>query len=409
LIVPIFKQTFIFRVARTRARFRRISGLLALALVVLLQQQRGSAATHDIQIEDFEFIPKKLVIAPGDTVIWHANAQDHTVTADDLSFDSSPPPDVVTIPPGSTFSHTFANIGVNHYYCRLHGRPVTSAAPASRKGAVNSSPDDAMMAVIRVADPSVNSPPTKPFNSTPAAGATGISNSPLLQATAFSDADDDDEHASSQWLVKRVGSGEVIVDSGEDTMNLTQLRVSGLSAATTYEWQVRYRDDRGLWSDYSSPTSFTVADATGVGAGLKGTYFAYDARRDIITKQVAVRVDPALDFEWKLGKPHPAAPANNFFIYWEGSLLPEFSEQYRIRVHADGGVRLWINGQIIIDDPVAASFALYRSGTVNLEAGIPAPIRIQYFDTKGNASMHLRWSSPSRPLQVIPQTRLIPE
>ena len=79
-----------------------------------------------------------------------------------------------------------------------------------------------------------------------------------------------------------------------------------------------------------------------------------------------------------------------------------------MRVKADGGVRLWINGQLVIDDPVATAFALYRSGTVSLEAGIPALIRIQYFDTKGAASMQLRWSSLSTPLAVIPKERLLP-
>jgi hypothetical protein len=141
---------------------------------------------------------------------------------------------------------------------------------------------------------------------------------------------------------------------------------------------------------------------------LKGTYFSYDAKRDMIAKQVAVRVDSVLDFDWKLGKPHPSAPANNFFIYWEGSVLPEFSEEYRFRVKADGGVRVWVNGQLIIDDFVSAKFALFRSGAMALEAGIPATVRIQYFDNIGNASMHLRWSSLSQPLEVIPQVRLFP-
>lgn len=389
--------------------FRRplcVAGMLA-ALVT----SSAFPATHEVRLVDFEFLPASLVIAPGDTVIWYADAPDHTVTADDLSFDSSPPPESATIPEGGTFSHTFTTVGVNRYYCRLHGSPTSgAAAPAPAPGALGprSVPDDAMMGVIRVADPSVNNAPETPLNSTPADGATGLSTSPLLQATAFSDGDTDDSHSASQWLVRLVGTGEVVLDTGEDSANLTSLRLADLDPAVTYEWQVRYRDDRGAWSGYSTPTSFTVAEGAGAGTGMKATYFAYNYKRDALIKNVGSRVDPVLDFAWGLGKPHPSAPANNFFVLWEGHVLPAFSEEYRFRIKADGGVRLWINERIIIDDLVATPFEVFRSGTVTLEAGIPATMRIQYFDTKGNASMQLRWSSLSQPLEVIPQVRLYP-
>jgi plastocyanin len=389
--------------AGLRPRNQRTLALVAVGLLSMLLANYAQAVTHDVDIIDFEFVPSTLVIAPGDTVIWHASTPDHTVTADNESFDSSPEPDVATLPAGTTFSHTFNAVGVNHYYCRIHGKPAAVAGIG-----IFSVPDDVMTGVIRVADPSVNTPPETPLNALPLAGASGVSNSPLLKATDFSDSDPDDGHAASQWLIRIAGTSEVVLDTGADTTNLTELRTAGLTASVAYEWQVRYRDDRGAWSAYSSPTQFTVAQDAGAGTGLMGTYFAYDARRDIVTRQVGSRLDPVLDFEWALGKPHPSAPANNFFIYWEGSILPRFSEQYRIRIKADGGVRLWINGQIVIDDPVATTFAIYRSGLVALEAGIPATIRIQYFDTIANASMHLRWSSLSQPLEVIPRARLFP-
>lgn len=388
-------------------RLDPLRALVFCALAALSLPFEARAETHHVQVDDFEFIPANLVIAPGDTVVWHVNAPDHTVTADDLSFDSSPLPDVVTLPVGTTFSHTFNEAGKKHYYCRLHGRPA-SQAPAPGSIVIFSVPDDSMTGVIRVADVSANAQPDTPVNAAPANNATGLSVSPLLMASAFEDANTDDSHAASQWIVRKTNGGEVVLDTGIDTENLTELRLSNLESSATYEWQVRYQDDLGAWSVYSSATQFTVAGSVGTGSGLKGTYFAYDPKRDIITKQVAVRVDPVLDFDWGLGKPHPAAPANNFFIYWEGRVVPEFSEEYRLRVKADGGVRVWVNGQIIIDDPVATTFALYRSGTVTLEAGIPASIRIQYFDTKAAASMQLRWSSLSRPLEVIPQERLLP-
>lgn len=402
--MPITKGEPASRWIRVSTSVRVFLAHLLFGFVAQLFFTSVRAETHHVQVEDFEFIPASLVIAPGDTVVWHANAADHTVTADNLSFDSSPLPEIVTLPNGATFSHTFSEIGVNHYYCRLHGQPQSAASGIG----VFSVPDNVMTGIIRVADLTANTPPETPVNSAPANGATGVSNSPRLEATAFSDVNIDDRHAASQWLVRHVGTGETVLDTGTDAENLTDLRVSNLEPATAYEWQVRYRDDLGAWSAYSNATQFIVAAAVGIGSGLKGTYFAYNAKRDVITKQVGFRIDPVIDFDWGLGKPHQLAPANNFFVYWEGSVLPEFSEEYRLRVRADGGVRVWVNGQVVIDDLVATTFELYRSGTVALQAGIPAAIRIQYFDTKGNASMQLRWSSLSRSLETIPQTRLFP-
>ncbi len=120
------------------------------------------------------------------------------------------------------------------------------------------------------------------------------------------------------------------------------------------------------------------------------------------------RVDPTINFDWKLGKASPRTPANNFFVRWEGTVLPEFSERYRFRVRADGGVRLWVNGQVVLNDWVTGPFALNRNNTVELEAGVPATIKLEYFDTLGKASVSLRWSSRSVPTDVIPQARLFP-
>jgi hypothetical protein len=74
---------------------------------------------------------------------------------------------------------------------------------------------------------------------------------------------------------------------------------------------------------------------------------------------------------------------------------------------ADGGVRLTINGVKIIDDWKASTFPIYRSGKAVLEAGVPVAIELEYFDTTGNASIHLRWVSASHPLEVIPQANLV--
>lgn len=73
-----------------------------------------------IGIKDLAFTPKSARVAPGTTVVW-TNDDDvvHTVTsgasADDDRWKTSP-----GIPPGATFSHTFAEAGTYPYYCKPH-------------------------------------------------------------------------------------------------------------------------------------------------------------------------------------------------------------------------------------------------------------------------------------------------
>lgn len=357
----------------------------------LLAHSRADAGTFFVDIIDDEFAPKLLTVAPGDTVVWtNQTGSAHTVIADDGAFASTNSGQAF-IPFGQSFSHTFLDPGRNPYYCQLHGGPGGQD----------------MSGTIRVVTPGNNDAPSTPANALPAEGATAQSISPTLRSSAFADGDVGDVHVASQWIVRNL-SANTTFDTGEDGVHKTSLPLAGLDFSTTYAWRVRYQDDRGGWSEYSAETQFTtVADQRVAGTGLTATYARYAAKTQAITV-VSTRVDSTISFDWKLGRPEPRTPANHFYVRWDGRVLPEFSESYRFRVKADGGVRLWINGQAVINDWVTGPFALYRNNVVNLEAGVPATIRLEYFDTVGNASVSLRWSSRSQGVEIVPQARLFP-
>ena len=110
------------------------------------------------------------------------------------------------------------------------------------------------------AAPPPNQPPNRPSNISPANGATGISLTPTLQSSAFSDSYSGDFHDSSQWQVTTTAGNysSPVYDSNTDASHLTSIVVPSLSYFTTYYWHVRYQDNRGSWSDWSAETSFTV-------------------------------------------------------------------------------------------------------------------------------------------------------
>lgn len=72
-------------------------------------------ATNKVAIQSFAFGPATITVRPGTTVTWTQDDEDqHTVTADDGSFTSSP---LVT---GQTYTHTFTAPGTYHYHCSIH-------------------------------------------------------------------------------------------------------------------------------------------------------------------------------------------------------------------------------------------------------------------------------------------------
>jgi plastocyanin len=364
--------------------FRCATGIVVGMVAWLMVAAAGWAETHHVRIDDNTFEPPFLTIAPGDTVIWTDFGSDHTVTAVDEAFN-------VFMEFGATFSFTFDTIGVYPYFCSIH-----------------SVPGGEMSGAIRVADFANNQPPAQPVNGLPVPGATFISLSPTLTASAYSDPDPDDTHIASQWLVRILPSSELVVDSGESAQNRTSLGLTGLSNGATYSWQVRYKDDRGGWSEYSVATEFTtVPPPQGEGTGLLATYGAYNRKRDVFVSK-DTQTDAVIDFDWGVKRATKRTPSDNFLVRWEGTVVPEYSERYRFRIRADGGVRVWIGGQLIVEDWVNWKYPIHRNGTAEMQAGVPTAIKIEYFDTTGRASCNLRWSSPSQPLQLVPTAKLFP-
>jgi plastocyanin len=96
-------------------------GLLLLVAAASIQLLPGAehvqAATTNVSVNNDFFSPAPVTITVGDTVHWDWVGSDHSVTADDASFDSG------IQNAGATFEMTFNTPGTFHYYCKIHGGP----------------------------------------------------------------------------------------------------------------------------------------------------------------------------------------------------------------------------------------------------------------------------------------------
>ncbi|MFO8008656.1 MAG: PA14 domain-containing protein, partial [Candidatus Brocadiia bacterium] len=84
---------------------------------------------------------------------------------------------------------------------------------------------------------------------------------------------------------------------------------------------------------------------------------------------------------------------------------PLYSETYTFTTRSDDGVRLWVNGQSVIDNWTDHG-PTYDSGTIALSAGTKYDIQLDYYENGGGAVIELYWSSASQAEEIIPQSQL---
>ena len=140
-----------------------------------------------------------------------------------------------------------------------------------------------------------------------------------------------------------------------------------------------------------------------VGTGLTGVYY----NENNFTAPVLTRIDPTINFNWAAGSPDPSIGVDTFSVRWTGQIRPAFSETYTFYARMNDGVRVRVNGQLVIDDLTVSGFR-ERTGSIALVAGQRYDIEIDYFENTNNAEAKLEWSSPSVPRAVVPQERLFP-
>ena len=83
-------------------------------------------------------------------------------------------------------------------------------------------------------------------------------------------------------------------------------------------------------------------------------------------------------------------------IEWTGFLLPTYSESYTFELHANDGVRLWVDQKLILDKfsdlaTDTSSNPAKASTVITLTAGKFVPIKVQFYESIDLAFISLSW------------------
>lgn len=194
-----------------------------------------------------------------------------------------------------------------------------------------------------------------------------------------------------------------------------------LQAGKNYNFKLEYFDQsygavmKLLWSSastakqvipqsqlYSSvPVTPTPTPTPANGNGLLGTYWD----NDNFTGSVVQRTDRTVDFNWGTGTPISGFGTDTYSARWAGQVLAPSTGDYTFYTTSDDGVRVWVNGQQIINNWTVHA-PVENSGKIRLEAGKKYDIKVEYFDKAYGAVMQLRWSGPGFGKQIIPTANL---
>jgi hypothetical protein len=119
-----------------------------------------------------------------------------------------------------------------------------------------------------------------------------------------------------------------------------------------------------------------------------------------LKKEVLRRTEDAIHFPYGQNSFSSDYADDSFGASWTGIIKPAYSETYKLITQTDDGVRLWINGKLIIDkwqDMGVTEF----SSEVPMIAGKDYNIKMEYYDRGGDAYAALSWQSQSTKRSVI--------
>ena len=146
----------------------------------------------------------------------------------------------------------------------------------------------------------------------------------------------------------------------------------------------------------------------GGGTGLQGQYFNDPNGTTHFSTLVLSRIDPTVNFDWGIGAAGPGLQLDNFSVRWTGKVQAVIAGSYVFSTSADDGVRLWINGQLVIDNWVDQPETLRDSAPITLVAGQLYDVRMEFYDHEEDAIARLMWAYPGQTRTAIPQSQLYP-
>ncbi|MCU1492727.1 MAG: bglK [Acidimicrobiaceae bacterium] len=170
----------------------------------------------------------------------------------------------------------------------------------------------------------------------------------------------------------------------------------GISARAGSQAAVTYSQGN-VGNNGSLPTvpSSTLSPSSGTGPGLYGQYYN---NVTLSGSPVYTSVDPQINSNYNGGSPAPGVNPDQWSVKWTGTITAPTTGTYTFSLTSDDGSRLFVNGQEVINN-WSDHASTTVTGTVDLTAGTPANIEVDYYQNGGGSNVTFGWLPPGQSLQ----------
>jgi hypothetical protein len=200
------------------------------------------------------------------------------------------------------------------------------------------------------------------------------------------------------------------LDGSEPTIN--SLRYTGPFVVTNTTEIQAVAIKPGAVNSGRATAALVNTAAIGGGSGLIGQYWTNTG--DVVFNEsfansaaTLICTGKTLNFDWRTNAPNIPLGQTRFMARWSGSLQPQYDDKYELAVITGGGVRLWINGDKIIDDWAVHLMAVTNSGSITFKAQQFYNVQLDYVTTNGG-TLQLLWQRSVGERALIPSTQLYP-
>ena len=147
------------------------------------------------------------------------------------------------------------------------------------------------------------------------------------------------------------------------------------------------------------------------GTGIMGAYYNspdVPNPKYLASQLILTELDPQVNFNVDGTRP-ANVPHDNIGVIWTGAIKAPVTGAYVFTTTSDDGIRLYLDGNLAVDDFIYQGTTVRNASPVNWTAGSIHTVRVVYFQGGGGGLAQLSWSFPGQATQLVPTYALFPD